>query len=191
MTVYEDGKRSLSWFDLNKMLRKLKTEETWLKEAYSQSLQQAVRRVDLAFRHFFRRLENGETPGFPRFKSKRILRQSFDIPQFFQVEPSKNRVKLPKIGRLKAVLHRQFEGQVKCATVTMTSTRKYFIHIVVDTDDDLPQKSRIHSGNTVGMDLGFLSYATLSTGEKIENPRHLERSIQRLRILQRRLGRKQ
>jgi len=120
--VYEDEKKSLSWYHLNKMLPELKKKEPWLKEAYSQSLQQAVRRVDLAFKHFFRRTRNGETPGFPRFKSKKRPVQSFDIPQFFAVEFSRKRVKLPKLGRVKAVLHRQFEGETKCAVITMNNT---------------------------------------------------------------------
>lgn len=188
--AYEDKKERPSWYDLNKMLPILKTSETWLRDAYSQSLQQAVRRVDLAFKHFFRRIKNGEKPGFPRFKSRRRPVQSFDVPQFFSVEFSRKRVKLPKIGRVKTILHRQFEGRARRAVVAMTNTGKYFISIVVETNALPVEKSLIHEENVIGIDLGILNYATLSTGERIDNPRHLKKWLKRLGVLQRRLSRK-
>ncbi len=188
--AYQEKKKPLSWYDLNKRLCVLKKQETWLREAYSQSLQQAIRRVDLAFRHFLRRVKNGETPGFPRYKSRRRPVQSFDIPQFFRVEISKKCVKIPKIGRVKTIFHRQFGGEAKCAVVTMTNIETFFISIVVESDAQPPEKSLLHEGNTVGLDLGILNYATLSTGERIENPKHLKKSLGRLKVLQRRVSRK-
>ena len=188
--VYEDENRALSWYELNKKLTKLKKQETWLRDAYSQSLKLAIRRVDLAFRHFFRRIKNGETPGFPRFKSRRRAVQSFDVPQFLAVEFARKRVRIPKIGHVKAILHREFEGQIRCAVVTMTKTESYFISIVVETNVRPPEKSIVCEEKTVGIDLGIHNYATMSNGERIENPRHLEGSLRRLGILQRRLSRK-
>lgn len=188
--AFEEEKRTLSWYDLNKKLCKVKKHETWLRAAYSQSLQHAIRRVDLAFGHFFRRVKNGETPGFPRFKSRKRAIQSFDIPQFLAVEFSRKRVRIPKIGCVKAILHREFDGEIRRAVVMMTKTESYFISIVVETDVRPPEKSIVREGNTVGIDLGIHNYATMSNGERVENPRHLEGSLRRLGILQRRLSRK-
>ncbi|MHA2378625.1 MAG: RNA-guided endonuclease InsQ/TnpB family protein [Candidatus Thorarchaeota archaeon] len=161
-----------------------------MRDAYSQSLQQAIRRVDLAFRHFFRRVKNGETPGFPRFKSRKRAVQSFDIPQFLVVEFARKHVRIPKIGRVKAILHREFDGEIRRAVVTMTKTGSYFISISVETGVRLPEKPVVREGNTVGIDLGIHNYATMSNGERIDNPRYLEGSLRRLGILQRKLSRK-
>jgi putative transposase len=188
--TYEDEKKSLSWFDLNNMLRELKTEEPWLKDSYSQSLQMAIRRVDLAFKHFYRRVKDGEKPGFPKFKSKRNLSQSFDIPQFFVVEFSKKRVKIPKIGYIKTVFHREYTGKAKQAVIKVEKSGRVFINIFVELNIELPEPHKANRENTVGLDLGIASYAISSNGEKIDNPKHLEDSLQRLIVLQQRLSRK-
>ena len=105
------------------------------------------------------------------------------------VDFDNNKVKLPKIGWIKAVLHRKFEGVLKTATVSMTRTGKYFISILVDDGKDLPEKEPFDDESAVGVDVGIAHFATLSTGEKIENPRHLKNSLARLKVLQRRLSR--
>ncbi|MHA2118401.1 MAG: RNA-guided endonuclease InsQ/TnpB family protein [Candidatus Thorarchaeota archaeon] len=188
--AYENEKKSLSWFELNKMLRELKVEEPWLKDAYSQSLQMSIRRVDLAFKHFYRRVRNGETPGFPKFKSKRNLSRSFDIPQFFVAEFSKMRVKIPKIGYIKTVFHREYTGQAKQSVIKIEKSGQIYINIFVEQIAEYSEPPEVNEGNTVGLDLGIASYAILSNGEKIDNPKHLEVSLKRLKVLQRKLSRK-
>jgi putative transposase len=83
-TAHEKDEMNLSWYDLNNRLVKLKRYHLFLKDIYSQSLQQAVKRVHLAFQHFFRRLKQGKPqPGYPKFKRRKATQQSFDVPQFF------------------------------------------------------------------------------------------------------------
>jgi putative transposase len=82
--------------------------------------------VESAFTKFFR-----EKTGFPNFKSRKNPVQSFQLPQHYTIDFDTNTIKLPKIGDIKAVLHRQFEGEMKNATVSRSSTGKYYISILV------------------------------------------------------------
>ena len=189
--AYETKGISLCWYDLNKGLKQLKQEHLWLRDAYSQSLQQSIKRLDLAFKAFFRRVkQNKEKPGYPKFKSKRFHRQSFDVPQFFKVDFDSRRVYLPKTGWVKTTFHRRFKGSAKMCTVVSTNTGRHFISIVVEDGKNPLKKKRVTKRKSVGIDVGLKTYATLSTGEKISNPRYLQSSLKRLQCLHRRLSRK-
>jgi len=144
-----------------------------------------TRNLESAFTRFFR-----EKKGSPRFKSKKNPIQSFPIPQHYTVDFEKSVVKLPKIGEVKAVLHRRFEGILKVATVSKSCTEKYYISILVDDGKGLPEKQKFSEPATLGIDVGIKDFAVLSTGEKIENPKYLKNSLQRLKVLQKRVSRK-
>ncbi|MFA7199430.1 MAG: IS200/IS605 family element RNA-guided endonuclease TnpB [Methanoculleus sp.] len=182
---YEQNGKRLSCFDLNNQLPTLKAEHPWLTEVNSQSLQYVNRNLDNAFTRFFR-----EKKGFPRFKSKKNPVQSFQVPQHYTVDFESNQVKLPKIGEVKTTLHRTFTGKMKYATVSVTPTGKWFISILVDDGKPEPEPAPFALDTTVGIDVGLTDFATLSTGEKVENPRLLKNSLQRLKVLQQRVSRK-
>lgn len=184
--TYEQTGKSLSRFDLNKLIPVLKLSNEWLGEVNSQSLQGMTKQVESAFTRFFR-----EKKGFPHFKSKKNPIQSFPIPQHYAVNFETNTVKLPKIGEVKAVLHRTFDGELKTVTVSKSCTGKYFISILVENNIEIPAKQPFTEVTTVGVDVGIKDFAVLSTGEKIENPKYLKSSLQRLKVLQKRVSRKQ
>ncbi|HQD24880.1 MAG TPA: IS200/IS605 family element RNA-guided endonuclease TnpB [Methanoculleus sp.] len=183
--AYEQDGRKLSCYDLNNRLPALKEEHPWLKEVNSQSLQSANKNLDNAFTRFFR-----EKKGFPKFKSKKNPVQSFQVPQHYRVDFERNRIKLPKLGEIKTVFHRTFAGKMKYATVSVTSTGKWFVSILVDDGKPEPEPAPLSLDTTLGIDVGLTDFATLSTGEKVENPRYLKKSLQRLKVLQRRVSRK-
>ncbi|MCK9308607.1 MAG: IS200/IS605 family element RNA-guided endonuclease TnpB [Methanoculleus sp.] len=183
--VYEQEGQKLSCFDLNTRLPAFKEEHPWLKEVNSQSLQSANKNLDNAFTRFFR-----EKKGFPRFKSKKNPVQSFQVPQHYTVDFERGQIKLPKIGEVKTTLHRTFTGKMKYATVSVTSTGKWFISILVDDGNPEPAPVPFALDTTLGIDVGLTDFATLSTGEKVENPRLLKNSLQRLKVLQQRVSRK-
>lgn len=190
-TVYKTDGTNLSWYDLNNRLKALKQTHPFLQDAYSQSLQQAVKRLHLAFQHFFRRIKLGEPKlGYPKFRRRKYHRQSFDVPQFFTVDFTARYVRLPKIGPVKTIFHRQFTGNPKICTVVSTSTGKFFISIVVDDGTASPPKPKATRQTSVGIDVGLTTYVTLSTGEKVGNPRHLQNALKRLRCLHHRLSKK-
>lgn len=183
--AYELNKEKLSAYDLNYMLKALKTENIWLKEINSQSLQQTNKNMESAFTRFFR-----EKTGFPRFKSKKNPIQAFQIPQHYKVDFENSIVRLPKIGGIKAILHRKFEGNLKTATISKTSTGKCFISILVDDDKEIPEKQTFDESTTIGVDVGIKDFAILSNGEKVESPKFLKKSLKRLKVLQKQASRK-
>lgn len=184
--AYRDEGISLSGYDLMKELVLLKEEFPWLKEVNAQSLQQAIHHLSRAFTNFF----EGRA-GEPAFKKRHHPEQAFTVPQSYTVDFEQGTVRLPKIGAIKTVFHRTFTGAMKAATVTRTSTGRYTISILVEDGREPPKPADPIPDQTVGIDLGLTHYAILSTGEKVENPKYLKNSRQRLAVLQQRLDRKQ
>ncbi|UUX92357.1 transposase [Methanoplanus endosymbiosus] len=182
---YETDGKSVSRFVLNKMLPELKQENEWLKEVNSQSLQGATLHLDNAFTKFFR-----EKKGFPKFKSRKNPVQSFSVPQGYFVNFDRNFVKLPKIGVVKTIFHRQFNGDLKTATVSRNNAGKYFISILVDDGIEYPAPETFNASNTIGIDVGIKDFVVTSEGRKYDNPKFLKNSETRLKVLQRRLSRK-
>ena len=187
--VYQESKQGISRFDIQSYLVSLKKQDetSWLKEVNSLSLQASLANLDIAFTRFFK-----EKKGFPKFKSKKVGNQSFQVVQNTKVDFEKNRVFLPKFkSGIKCKFHRTFEGEIKTSTISKTPTGKYFISILVKVDDDLPKKRPIDEKQAVGIDLGIKTFATLSDGIEIENPKHLRKSMRKLKRFQRSLSRKQ
>ena len=160
------------------LTERLKVDYPWLKDADSQAIQQALMDLDKAYKNFF----EGRAD-YPNFKRKHG-KQSVRYPQRFKVEGEY--VYLPKVGWVKTVLHRKIEGKMKNCTVSKTKTGKFFVAIQCEVEYTQPEQNP----NKVGIDLGLTTFATFSTGEKIEKPKHLHASERRLKIRQRRLSRK-
>jgi putative transposase len=145
-----------------------KTEEySWLKEVNSQSLQYPVLNLDTAFKNMFKKRAK-----FPKFKKKGKSKASFHVPQSVSVFFDEGLVFIPKFKEgIECVFHRRFDGEIRNATVSRTKTNKYFISILVKTEDDLvynlPEPSK---DNSIGIDLGIKDFAILSDGTKISNP---------------------
>ena len=175
--AYISAKHNYSAFDLVKQLPELKKELPWLKEVNSQSLQQSIQNMDIAFKKFF----NGA--GFPKFK-KKSNKGSFSIPQNVIVE--NDLLIIPKFKEgIKMSLHRPTKGIIKSATISVTPTGKYFVSILCDTKEELPTKAPIKENTTIGVDLGIKDFAITSEGEVFENPKYLRKSQSKLKYVQR------
>lgn len=184
-TLYDKFRMSISKFDLNNHLTVLKNVYPFLKEINSQSLQQVSKNLNSAYNNFFK---NGT--GFPKKKSKKNPVQSFHIPQHYRIKGKK--IWLPKIGWVKIKLHRDMmQGEMKTATISRTSTGKYYISIIVENDIEYPKKQEYTHVTMIGIDVGNITFATISTGEKIDHPKFLKSSLQRLKCLQKRVSRKE
>ena len=154
------------------------------KEIHSQVLQETLKRVDKAMKAFFRRVKAGEKAGYPRYQGKNRY-DSFTYPQAgFMLEG--NKLKLSKIGTVKVRLHRPVQGTVKTCTIKREGDHWYVVLVCdVETVPHMP-----YLDETVGLDLGTLKLATLSTGDVIENPRHYRKAEKKLEQAQRELSRK-
>ena len=186
--VYKQEKKSIGNVELtNRMRSELKTEHEWLGEVNSQALQSALRNLDTAYKNFFR---DTHAVGFPKFKSRK-QKQSFQCPQHCSVDFGKGTISIPKAKDIPAVLHRRFKGTVKTVTISMTPSGRYFASVLVGTSMQEMKPSEPKRDTTVGIDLGIKSLAVCSDGRTFDNPKNLQRSLDRLKLLQKRLSRKQ
>lgn len=185
--AYQEDKTRISWVDLCKQMTQLKKEEEtkWLGEVANQSLQSSIRHLDSAFVKFFR-----DKKGFPKFKSKHSPRQSFQYVNKVSVDFESHRIKLPKAGWVKFFKNRTFDGKIGTVTVSKNATGKYFVSVLVDDGNDLPDKAPIKYDTTVGIDVGIKDFAVCSNGDTYANPKFLEKAEKRLKVLQRRFAKK-
>lgn len=181
IAYYQETNKTKKKYDISKEIPALKSEHEWLKEVNSQSLQSSIENMDTAFKNFFR-----SKKWFPNFHKKHG-HQSFHVPQNTKVDFDSWFSSVPKLKNLKTVFHRRFEWVIRQSTVSRTPTNKYFISILVEQDDCNPLKK---NENIVGIDLWIKDFATLSTGEKIANPKFLKRALKHLKRKQVELSRK-
>jgi putative transposase len=162
-----------------------------IKAIHTHLLQDAITRLDRAYRAFFRRCKSGETPGFPRFKGKGRYRT-------FTFKDAKNRngarllaggqrLELAGVGKLKIKLHRPMEGVLKQVSVTLDGDGHWYAAFACA---DVPEKPLPGTGKRTGIDVGITTFATLSNGEEVPNPRPYEAAQRRLKRAQQRVARK-
>ncbi|GBC63221.1 transposase [Desulfonema ishimotonii] len=175
---YRKTGKGLSYSATAKMLPGMKKELEWLREADSQVLQQKLRDLDRAYVNFFQK-----RAAYPRFRSKHS-KQSIRYPQRFKIIG--NRIRLPKVGDVKIILHRRMEGVAKNVTVSRTKSGRYFASVRCEVV--IPVSDNGHP--PVGVDLGIRHFAILSTGEKVAHPSYLRKSEKRLVRFQRMLSKK-
>ena len=150
--------------------------------------QDALERVEEAFKGFFRRVKNGEKPGFPRFKGQdryHTFSQKYEKVRPCPIKGDK--LTVPGVGACRVRLSRPIEGQCKQLRITRRVDGWYALLVC-----EMPKpKALPATGQTVGVDVGITSFATLSNGKEINNPRHLKSALDNLQRQQRRLSRRQ
>jgi putative transposase len=186
MMVAPQRVKSVSYYEQKRDLVEIKTE---LREEYqdihSQVLQDVLLRLKRAFDNFFRRIENGETPGFPRFQGRNRY-NSFTYPQSGYSLTHDSRLTLSKIGSIKVKLHREMEGIIKTCTIKYEAGAWYAVFSCeVETPFPLPSVE-----SEVGIDLGITHFAALSDGTFIKSPRYHRKAQKKLEKLQQALSRK-
>jgi putative transposase len=144
-------------------------------------LQNVAVRIDLAFKAFFRRVKAGEKPGYPRFKGKGWY-DSITYPQTgFKIK--KEELELSKIGSVKIKLHRPIKGTIRTCTIRRQNN-KWFACFSCEIKPKPLKKSK----KSIGIDVGINSFATLSNGEKVDNPRFFKTDQKALAKVQRKLS---
>ena len=145
----------------------LKEENEFLKEVDSTALQQSVRDLNSSMDNFFK---NRSHFGFPKFKSKHDLKQSYRTPYNggkADVLDNKH-LKLPKLGKVRT---KRFDMpeiyKIFNITVERTNTGKYYASICIETEVQLLPKT----GKQVGFDLGLIDLLIGSDGTRYERPK--------------------
>src|SRR5712692_118793 len=181
-TAWEERGEGLTLYGQQETFGALKEARPTLRDVHSQVLQNVAVRIDLAFKAFFRRVKAGEQPGYPRFRGPDRY-DSFCYPQAPSgCKLNEDRLTLSGIGTVRVVLHRPLEGTPKTVCIRRSSTGKWYVTFSCEWEPTpLPE-----SPERVGIDAGLASFATLSTGEPVENPRFFRQEEQALAKAQRR-----
>lgn len=184
MEAWSRERRSISYFDQTVQLAEIKPFREDVAVINGNALENALKRAHLAFGAFFRRVKNGEKPGYPRFRSAR----RYDSMTFRQIGNALqgNRLRVSKIGNVRIKLHHPLDGKVKTLTVKREAGRWFALFAVEREPAPLAFRS-----DMIGVDVGVNAFATLSDGTKLENPRWFRVAQAKLRRLQRRVARRQ
>jgi len=154
-----------------------------------------LRRIDRAYKAFFRRCKSGETPGHPRFRSWRRY-DSFEIGRIAPCDRGDSKkkrgtrsahVRIPNLGLVKFHEYRSLQGRVLSTTVRRTPTGKWFVCFSCDLGA-APEKKPVASAT--GVDVGLAAFATLSNGEAIDAPKFFHKSEAQLALRQQRVSRR-
>ena len=180
--LYNKEKKSISYNQCSKILTVLKQEKEWLKDVDKFSLQNSLKDLDKAYKNFF------SGSGYPKFKSKKDNRKSYRTNYTNNnIEFLDKWIKVPKLGKLKIRDKMKPQGRIISATITQAPSEKYYISLCC-TDVEV---EKLESTNkNVGIDLGIKNFVITSDEAVIENPKYLQKSLNKLAILQRRLSRK-
>ncbi len=184
--TYEKEKKSVSKNDCNNYCnRELKKSYEWLKEVDKFALTNAIYNMDAAYQKFFK-----EHAGHPKFKSKHDSHKSYTT-NFTNgnivVDFEGGKIKLPKLKKVKAKLHREFVGQIKSATISQVPSGNYYISVLVETE----HREMSYTKQKIGLDLGIKDLCITSGGEKYENPKTIKKYEKKLAKLQRQLCQKE
>src|SRR5215472_9480831 len=177
---YEKKEKRLGYAGLSALLPRWKTEFAWLSDVPAQALQQSLKDLERAFTNFFEKRAD-----FPEFH-KKGRKDSFRIPQGFQVDNQNGRIKLPKIGWMRYRKSREIEGEPKNVTVSLVNG-KAFISIQTEREVETPMHP---SKSSVGLNWGIKRFYTLSNGNYREQLSPLQQFAARVAKLQRVLSRK-
>ncbi|MGZ6281213.1 MAG: RNA-guided endonuclease InsQ/TnpB family protein [Ktedonobacteraceae bacterium] len=184
--AYEMAGKSISYYEQKRDLVEIKAAlRPEYQDIHSQVVQDVLLRLKRAFDHFFRRVKNGEEPGYPRFQGRNRY-HSFTYPQGGYSLTHDHRVCLSKIGSIKMILHRKMEGTIKTCTIEYQAGQWYVVFSCeLDQPEPLPPLE-----SEIGIDLGITHFAAISDGTFIESPRFFRQAQRDLKRKQHTLSRK-
>ncbi len=190
-------KHAVGYYEQKRELVDIKEERPEYQDIASHVLQDVIMRLKHAFDGFFRRVQNGEQPGYPRYQGKNRY-DSFTYPDGagWKLDAKERPVdkkgivrvnlKLTKIGTVKLHLHRTMEATIKTLTIKREGEHFYAVFTCeIGKPDLLPT-----SYEDVGIDLGVTHFAALSNGEFIDHPRYFRKAEKKLAKAQQALSRK-
>lgn len=183
--AYQLRGESINVYSQLAKVKELKRSNPYAADVHSHVLQTVVQDLNKAFDAFFRRAKAGETPGYPRFKSRDRF-DSFGFKEYgngFKIDGRK--LRLSGIGRISVRWHRKIDGKIKTVRITRNAGKWYACFFC-----EVEGQPLATTGKEVGIDVGINSLITTSDGEKVENPRWYREEQKKLRVLQRRVSRR-
>jgi len=186
----------LSFYDLSKILNsKKKSEFPWIYKVSKCVPQEALSDLDSAFKNFFRRVKNKETPGFPKFKSKHGSKQSFRISNAGPINITESHIQIPKIGWVRLKQKNYFpvsEHKTHKIFNLTVSKENYRYFVSVQTELHIPEPKALENPpDILGIDRGLKTLLVCSDGTSFDNPKTYNKYEKKLKHAQRNLSRKQ
>ncbi len=184
-TAWQERHESVGKYAQLRKVKALKDTNPYAAPIHSHILQVVVQDLDKAFNAYFQRLQAGETPGYPRFKSRNRF-HSFGLKEYgngFRLDG--RRLKVSGVGRIPVRWHRPIEGEIKTVRLIRKAGKWYACFGCEVEASPLPP-----TGSEVGVDVGVHHLVALSNGETIENPQWYRGEQAKLRVLQRRVARR-
>jgi putative transposase len=186
-TAWEERGESVSYGDQSAHLKDARTTNPYLACTNFSSCQATLRRLDRAFQAFFRRINSGETPGYPRFKGL----SRFDTVEF----PSYGDgckldgalLSFQHIGRIKSKLQRPLEGAIKTTSFKRQADGWHVIFSCEPPDSEFAPSPL----PATGIDLGLKAFLVTAVGREVARPRYYRKAQAALRRSQRSVARKQ
>jgi putative transposase len=185
--VYEAEERSVSYAEQSGRFKETRKALPSFAATNFSSAQATLRRLDKAFKAFFRRVKSGEAPGYPRFKPEGRFR-TIEFPSYGDGcrQTENGRLYIQHIGHIKVKLHRPIEGAIKTVSAKRSCGKWYVIFSCDLGDAPAPTEK----GAVVGIDLGLKSFLVTSEGESVKPPHYYRESEKKLRRAQRAFSRK-
>jgi putative transposase len=183
--AWESEKRSVSRFEQLAKVKEYRKESPYAALIHSHILQVVVADLDKAFQAFFRRVQAGESPGYPRFKGQNRF-DSFGLKEYgngFKLDG--RRLRLSGIGRMRVRWHRPIEGKIKTVRIRRQAGEWYACFACQVAEHRLSPTAK-----TVGLDVGIHHLLATSDNEVVENPQWYRTEQQKLRVFQRRVARR-
>jgi len=186
--VYRTTGKRPSAIDLHRELNALKkTDFPWMYEVSKCAPQEALRDLDTAYKHFYRKLKlkaQGQfrgNVGFPTFKKKSLAIGSFRLTGAIHV--FSDAVQLPRFGRVRLHEHGYIPPDAKILNATVSEQAgRWYVSIQMEEEQEKPTPT---ATTAIGVDLGIKTLATLSDGTTFENPRALKHHLKKLKRLER------
>jgi putative transposase len=182
-----------SYYSQKRDLTNTKALFSEYKDIPSHTLQDVIARVEKTFDRWLKADSNGKRSGRPRFKGKGRYR-SLAFPDPIKSEHIQGKfIQLPKIGKVKMILHRPIPDGFKIKTATITHKADGW-YISLSLEDVTVKRLKTDvtptPDNTVGIDMGLKSFLVTSDNKEVQIPQHYRKAEKRLQRLQRQLSRK-
>lgn len=174
-------KKTLSYFDLAKELTPLKKNNIWLKDVSAMVLLYAAQNFTRARDAFFKKRGR-----MPVYKSRFDLQKSFTENSSLRIDFDKKLLNISRMPAIKIVPHLKFDGKLKQCTVSMDSKGKYYASLIVEESKLAVEPKPITVESSMGLKIGVKNLITTNKGETFENPKYLEKNIDRISLLQKR-----
>lgn len=176
---------SLNYYDQADQIKGIRQENPWCTALNFSATQDILRRLDKTFQAFFHRCRDGKNPGYPRFKSRDRF-GSITFPSYGDGIRLTDKLYIQNVGKVRINLHRPIEGRIKAVTIKRICGKWYAV-FSCDIGEVQPREAPT---NPVGIDMGIRTFAALSDGTMIGNPRYFKQGENRLAQRQQRLSSK-